>query len=135
MGRPSTFHTSTVEAIAKRLAEGEPLAQICREDSMPSHSTIYNWMETMPEVSGLLARARDLGETVIANNLRDVARGGPGSSGDVQRDKLIVDTDLKLLAIWNPKRYGQRIENRLSGPEGEALKIIVTGIRPTEDNT
>jgi len=89
----------------------------------------------MPEVSGLLARARDLGETVIANNLRDVARGGPGSSGDVQRDKLIVDTDLKLLAIWNPKRYGQRIENRLSGPEGEALKIIVTGIRPTEDNT
>ncbi len=89
----------------------------------------------MPEVSAILARARDLGEEVIASDLQSVARGGAGSSGDVQRDKLIVETDLKLLAIWNPKRYGQRIENRLSGPEGEALKIVVTGIRPTEENS
>lgn len=135
MGRPSTYHPSTVEVIADRLSKGEPLAKICRDESMPGHRTVYDWMEKQPEVSAILARARDLGEEVIAAELQSVARGGVGSSGDVQRDKLIIDTDLKLLACWNPKRYGQRIENRLAGPEGEALKIIVTGIRPTEDNT
>jgi len=135
MGRPSTYHPSTVEVICDRLSKGEPLAKICRDDSMPGHRTVYDWMEKQPEVSAIIARARDLGEDVIASDLREVARGGAGSSGDVQRDKLIVETDLKLLAKWNPKKYGDRIENRLAGPEGEALKIIVTGIRPTEDNT
>jgi hypothetical protein len=36
------------------------------------------------------------------------AQDGGDSSGDVQRDKLIVDTDLKLLAKWDPRRYGER---------------------------
>lgn len=102
---------------------------------MPGYRTIYDWMEKLPEVSASIARARDLGEDAIAARLREIARGGIGSSGDVQRDKLIVDTDLKLLAKWNPKRWGDRVENRLADPDGNALKITVTGIRPTEENT
>ncbi len=92
-------------------------------------------MNERSEVKEAIARARDLGEDCIAIGCRLVARGQGESSGDVQRDKLIVDTDLKLLAKWNPKKYGDRIENRLAGPEGEALKIVVTGIRPTEENS
>lgn len=44
----------------------------------------------------------------MADNLRKTARGIGESSGDVARDKLIIDTDVRLLARWNPKRYGDR---------------------------
>ena len=132
MGRPSTFHQSTVDAICERLAQGEPLAQICRSDLMPAHRTVYDWMEAHPGVSTSIARARDLGEDVIAAGLRDVARGGSGSSGDVQRDKLIVDTDLKLLAKWNPKKWGDKVQNEVSGAGGGPITLNIVPVK-TDD--
>jgi hypothetical protein len=36
----------------------------------------------------------------------------------VNRARLRVDTRLKLLAKWNPKRYGDKIETHLSGDVG-----------------
>ena len=39
----------------------------------------------------------------------------------VQRDKLASETDLKLLAKWDPKRYGDRMA--LTGAEGGAIQI------------
>lgn len=54
-----------------------------------------------------IARARDIGFDAIAARTRDVARGTDGSTGDVQRDKLIIETDLKLLAKWS-RKYGER---------------------------
>lgn len=73
------------------------------------------------EVSAAIARARILGHDAIAARTRQTARGktadeGGDSSGDVQRDKLIIETDLKLLAKWDPKRYGDLI--KLSGADG-----------------
>ena len=47
--------------------------------------------------------------------MRQTARGkgladGGESTGDVQRDKLIVDLDTKLLAKWNPRRWSDKLE-------------------------
>ena len=40
-----------------------------------------------------------------------MANGVPGfSSGDVARDKLIIETDLKLLAKWHAKKYGDKLD-------------------------
>jgi hypothetical protein len=74
------------------------------------------------EVSAAIARARVIGHDAIAARARQTARGktddeGGDSTGDVQRDKLIIETDLKLLAKWDPKRYGDLI--KLSGADGE----------------
>ena len=52
---------------------------------------------------------------------RDVAAGVEGiSSGDVQRDKLMVETDLKLLACWDP-RYNAKQQLELTGANGSDL--------------
>ena len=134
MGRPSTYHPSIVEVICKRISQGEPLAVICREESMPTRQTIYNWMEVDAAVSLLIARARDDGEEVIASGLREVARGGAGSSGDVQRDKLIVDTDLKLLAKWNPRKWGDKVQQEVSGAGGGPITLVIQPVK-TDDKT
>lgn len=119
MGRPSTYSPEVVEAICERLSAGEPLAAICRDEGMPAARTVYDWMEARPEVSTAFARAREEGEDAITIRARQTARGkgtdqGGDSTGDVQRDKLIIDLDLKLLAKWNPKKWGDKTTAELT---------------------
>ena len=112
MGRPSSYTTEIFEEICERLCTGEPLEAICRDEGMPASRTVHGWLKgevagVPSTVSAAIARARDIGYDAIAERTRLVARGGEGSSGDVQRDKLIIDTDLKLLSKWS-KKYGDR---------------------------
>lgn len=109
MGRPSLFTPEVAQEISDRISAGEPLAQICRDEHMPAARTVHDWKETNEAFAALIACAREDGHDVIAATTRLIAKGAEGySSGDVQRDKLMVDTDLKLLAKWDPKRYGDR---------------------------
>lgn len=106
-GRPSDYTPELAAEICARLAEGEPLAEICREGGMPHPSTVRRWARESEALSLAIADAREDGEERISMNARRTAKGDPGfSTGDVQRDKLVIDTDLKLLAKWNPKKYG-----------------------------
>lgn len=107
-GRPSLETPETKQAIIDRITDGEPLAQICRDPDMPCQSAVNNWRRNDAEFDGDFARAREAGHDMIASNIRQVARGGEGSSGDVARDRLIVETDLKLLAKWD-KRYSEKV--------------------------
>lgn len=95
------------EAIIDGLCAGTPLAQLCREQGI-GLSTVYDWKDRDDELAGRIARAREIGFDVIASRTRETARGNGDSTADVQRDKLIIETDLKLLAKWDPKRYGDK---------------------------
>ena len=109
MGRPSLYSQELIETIAERLSKGEPMASICRDEGMPHPSTVWDWTQADAAVSQIIARARLAGFDAIAANARETARGKGESTEDVQRDKLIIETDLKLLAKWDPKRYGDRM--------------------------
>lgn len=131
MPQPSK-RTADVEAeIIRRLSAGEPLAVICRDEHLPTSSTWREWCRADEALDIAHARARDDGYDLIAVRLRSTARGktetdGGDSSGDVQRDKLIIDTDLKLLAKWDPKRYGEKVAH-VGGDEGdEPIKTALT---------
>lgn len=115
----STYDAEKAFAMCDRLSNGEPLRKICREVGVPK-STFHDWRGLHPELDEAYLLAKDEGYDAIAERLRCTARGkteeqGGDSSGDVQRDKLIVDTDLKLLAKWDPKRYGDKLQ--LGGAE------------------
>ena len=46
--------------------------------------------------------------------------------GHVQWRRAQVDTRLKLLACWNPKKYGAKQQTEISGPDGGAVKTEAT---------
>lgn len=133
-GRPSIRTEDIVTSICLRLAQGEPLAQICREDGMPCLVTVWNWQKADPSVSERIARAREAGFDQIAQDALDIADDGsrdykPSEDGrelpdhdHIQRSKLRVETRLKLLAKWDPKRYGERIAQELTGKDGGPIK-------------
>lgn len=80
-------------------------------------------MDGDEEFSAAIAHARLEGFDAIARRIRATARGRGDSTQDIQRDKLIVETDLKLLAKWDPKRYGDRLN--VDGIEPSKVNITV----------
>lgn len=106
------FDQAKAQAICERLSEGETLVEICAkasENGEPAIRTVYDWMDENKPFAADVARARKIGHDTIAERTRLVARGKDGSTADVTRDRLIVDTDLKLLSKWDSRRYGDKL--------------------------
>lgn len=122
-GRPSLYTKDVSNEIADRLSQGEPLAVICRDDHMPSDRTVRDWMASDPEFSAVIARAREIGFDVIAADCLHIADQpnkritpeGEAHESDPARDRLRVETRLKLLAKWDPRRYGEKQQVEHSG--------------------
>lgn len=126
MSRQSTYTPEIAAAICARLSEGEPLAVICRDEGMPASRTVSDWKSAHPSFAADFARARDEGYDAIAascldiadDSARDTIHGEHGPKADsewINRSRLRVDTRLKLLAKWDPKRYGDSSKIEMSG--------------------
>jgi hypothetical protein len=124
--------------ICERISKGETLRAICREDHMPSWVNVYQWMHADEDFALRIARARELGFDAIAEETIAIAEDGTndwmekfGKDGEsigyqlngehVQRSKLRIETRLKLLAKWSPKKYGDRASMELTGADGADL--------------
>jgi hypothetical protein len=105
--------------ILARVADGEPLAQVLRDLGI-GHTTWYDWTKAHEALAERIARAREVGYDVIAvdalkiaddstRDTIDTERGPRIDSEWVARSKLRVETRLKLLAKWDPKRYGEKL--------------------------
>lgn len=137
MGRSTTYTTEQAEEICERIANGEPLRVICRDEHMPAWRTVYHWIEAQPEFAARIARARDLGYDAIAEEALEIANTpcegvrtevSENGTKEVREDmlghrKLQVETRLKLLAKWAPQKYGdkQAIDLNVTGPLAERL--------------
>lgn len=139
------------QEIIERLSAGEPLEQICRDEHMPAVRTVNDWRAADERLSADIARARILGFDAIAESCLEIADDGRndwmerqdsngGTSGwslngeHVQRSKLRVETRLKLLAKWDPTRYGDQQKVELTGANGGPIdnKWTVEFIRPKD---
>ena len=109
--RGLTLTDELTHEICRWVMSRRPLAQnTARPPAKPSLNTINNWRHTNDIFAKRFSQARDIGFDSIAERLRTTVRGGDGSTMDWKRDRLVAETELKLLAAWAPKRYGARIE-------------------------
>lgn len=108
-----------IARVVDGLSKGRPLTILCAGDGMPAVSTFYEWMEADTLLSGAIARAREQGFDAIAMEALAIAdetsqdtvsteTGDRPNSEWITRSRLRVDTRLKLLAKWDPKRYGDK---------------------------
>jgi hypothetical protein len=132
-----TYSTEKRKDISKeilsRLAKGEPLAVICRDEFLCNAETWRNWCKEDDILAIAYARAREDGFDAIAiecldiadNTENDTKKVGDGAetcnSEWIARSRLRVDTRLKLLAKWDPKRYGEKVQTELVGKDGAEL--------------
>ncbi len=141
-GRPSKYTPELVAEIVHRIAQGEPLRQICLDDHMPHWTVVYDWEKADKEFSLRIAQARELGEEAIAQECLEIAdddsrdwemvrdkdgqvTGIKVDGEHVQRSKLRIETRLKLLAKWNPRKWGERVDLNHGGQPDNPLGTLI----------
>lgn len=142
--RPSNYSPAIALTICERLAEGETLRQICRDDGMPGRSTVFRWLADIGEFAEIYAKAlafRADGRAdeiiEIADDTSDDYRLTEGDNADdvprlepnpeaIARSKLRITARQWLMAKELPRKYGDDTKPELppAAPNGEGATVI-----------
>jgi len=112
MGRASTFTQEIADRICEQLADGVPLTVICSADGMPAPRTVRLWQQQDETFAAAIAGAREAGHDAIADDILTIV---DDKSDDPASRRVRADMRLKLLAKWDPKRYGDKQQVEHSG--------------------
>jgi hypothetical protein len=143
MARPTIYTPELASLICRRLAAGESLRAVCREEGMPERTTVARWVIDGKEgFAQSYMNARNFGLDEMADELLEIADSPePGVIETDKRDKhgdpftevrradmvehrrLRVDARKWYLAKLAPKRYGERVAHEVSGPDGAPLQM------------
>ena len=145
MGRPSSFTQETADEICERLAGGESLTAICKDEKIPSFRTVFTWLADRPDFLQQYARARETQAERMAEEILSIAddsssdvatryneKGDPYEVTDhdhINRCRLRVDSRKWLLSKMIPKKYGDATLLKHADPDGNILKVQVEEIK------
>jgi len=133
MARPTKFTRPLGIKICKRITDGESLRSVCRDEKMPSRSSVHGWLllgagdKPEPRYKEFLDQY-ELAVQIRAENMfdeiEDIADDGQndymtrvGRDGEeyevvnsehIQRSRLRVDTRKWKLSKMFPKKFGDR---------------------------
>lgn len=136
---PPLDRAKVITAICDQLADGIPLRAICRQEGMPAWRTVYDWIKGDAEIAAKFEGARLIGFDAIAEDILEIAdtpkvgliKTYEGESKTVREEdmlghrKLQIETRLKLLAKWHPKKYGERVTH--TGDPEAPVQLVLNG--------
>lgn len=134
------YSQEIADAICSKLAEGNSLRSVLREEGMPSIGTFLRWVSERPELADQYAHARALCIDAMAEDIIDIAdtpqigqktvskaSGLEITEGDmVEHRRLRIESRKWLLAKVAPKKYGDRITQEHTGEGGGPVRIVAT---------
>ena len=120
-GRPSLYTPELAQKICERIAAGEPIYLICKENGMPSRDSVDRWQSQHPDFAANCARAKRDRADLMAKKHHDVV--DKVMVGELPPDVARVAlSGLEWQAkVMNPKAYGNKVETEISGKDGGAL--------------
>lgn len=127
MARPSTFTDELFADILDRIADGESLRGICRDDGMPAARTVLRWIQASPDLQRAYTLATEMRVDTIFDELLDIAddarndwmekvgRDGEGqgyvlNAENIRRSALRIEARKWVLARMASKKYGDRVD-------------------------
>lgn len=134
-GRPSIYSDDIVREICERIARGESLVSICKDERMPSRFTVLSWLGDgkHDEFVYKYAQARDaqadfyFDEIVnISDEQNIVVETHEGTKNikydltAVQAQKLRIDARKWVASKLSPRKYGNKVEVETKIDVGEA---------------
>lgn len=124
----SKFSPELFDRICARMAEGESLRAICRSHGMPNKTTVLGWLDRDEKLAAQYADAQRLRAEHYFDEIIDIA----DSKSDPQKTRVQIDARKWVLARMNPKKYGDKFTQELTGEGGGA--VVVKIVRHGDEN-
>lgn len=123
MGRRSKCTGEITTKICADLSNGITTAKAC-ENAGIAYGTFCEWRKKYPQFANVSAQAREAGIDKMGDDCIDIA---DNPDIDPQNKRVMVDTRLRLMGKWAPKKYGDKLLH--AGPDGSGpveTKLDVT---------
>lgn len=126
MGRPTKYSKALADEICERIATGDSVRTIVKDETMPAMATFFRWLQDKADFREQYEKAKELQADLLADEIMDIADDGrndwmekerqDGSTYTildteaVQRSKLRVDARKWVASRLLPKRYGDKYD-------------------------
>lgn len=148
-GRPNKYTKKLGDEICERLAEGESLRSICRDDDKPSKSSVFRWLlahddKNLDSFRDQYTHAREIQAEGIFDEVLDIAdnsandwmtreiKGGleieVPNSEVIRRSEIRINTRFKVLARMLPRKYGDLV-SKDGEPTKQALEPLQLNVK------
>jgi len=159
MGRPSKFNKDITDKICVRIANGESLRTICKDDDLPDRATILKWViqgmaSDAPQgykdfyhqytyareiqIEALADECCDIADDSTNDYVTKISNKGKEYQGvdqeNIQRSRLRIETRKWFASKLIPKKYGDKIQQEITGRDGADLipSISISITKPKE---
>lgn len=134
------FSQELFDTICDRIATGESLRSVCKDDAMPNQTTVFKWLANSDILSKQYARAREAQADAIFDEALDIAddsrndwmeRNDPENPGwiangeHIQRARLRIDTRKWMAGKLRPKTYGDKLEVDNTSSDGSMRPSVI----------
>lgn len=146
LGRPSIYTNELCEIICARIALGESLNKIVTDDAMPAMTTVFRWLREKEDFRHNYEAAKaeqaelfadQIAEIIDTEPLQVVDQNGVSrvDSGWVSWQRNRVDARKWIASKLKPKKYGDRIQQEMTGADGAPLLqgVQIKLVRPDAD--
>lgn len=128
-GRPSDYTEEMALAICERLAVGESLSSVCRDDGFPAKTAVLRWLSRHESFRTQYRYAKEASQDAVAEEIFDILDEMPMEKPDGGMDAAAVtwaknraDARKWYLSKIAPKKYGDKIEQTLTGADGGPIQ-------------
>jgi hypothetical protein len=138
IGAPSKYTDQIASDICQHLAEGKSLRAICLIEGYPNLSTVIRWLahkdSSFDNFRAQYARAREAQADYFFDEIIEIADDGSRDykksidgqesvdHDHIARSKLRVDARKWAASKMQPKKYGDKIMQEHSGPDGKPIE-------------
>ena len=142
-GRPTIYSVEVADAICERIADGESLRAICKDEDKPSKSTVFRWLKANEEFRDQYARAKvEMADSLFDDMLaiadgtdKDKDEDGKVDVDHINRQRIRIETRKWMAGKLKPKVYGDRIDHTSSdgSMRPSIIRQIIVDSTITED--
>jgi hypothetical protein len=148
-GRPSKYTEALAVEVCARLAQGQSMRKISLDDHMPSCVTMFAWLREKEDFLKQYEMAKAECAEMYAEEIIEIAddtsndyvdvtdeNGATGATRlnteHVQRSRLRIDSRKWVASKLKPKKYGDRIQQDVTLPEGVVFNMAFNGEKGDE---
>jgi len=136
-GRPTDYTEELGSEICAELSQGISLRTVCKAEDFPCAATVFNWLRVHEEFLEQYTRAKEESADAMAEDILDISDNAsndwmdtnddsnPGyrlNGENIQRSRLRVESRKWLMSKQKPKKYGDKTQQEVSGPNGGPIQ-------------